>query len=198
MKHIRALAKLAFLTTTLSLGYMGYAQSVPTASRQLDLSIYAAGTGTFTRINGGKNLSFTAGADFTYLPLRRLRPSLEIRGTYPIDRGDIDGQKNLLVGPKFEHTLGRFQPYVNFLIGRVEIDYRNGGFVVGNLVYISSNSTIYSPGGGLDYNLGKGIAVKGDLQYQHWDAPVTSSGVIHPVALTVGAVYHFNFNQHRH
>jgi hypothetical protein len=200
MKHTQVLARVALFTaiSLVSLTGAGNAQSLPTATQQLDLSVFAAGTGTFTRIAGGKNLGFTAGADLTYLSLRLLRPSLEIRGTYPVDKGTINSQKNFLLGPKVEHPFGRFHPYVDFFIGRGEIDYRNGGFAVGKLLYISSISTVYSPGGGLDYHLGKGIAVKADLQYQHWDAPVTSSGVIHPVALTLGAVYHFDFSPRRH
>jgi hypothetical protein len=198
MKHIKTLAALALSSAIVSLACSGHAQSVPTASQQLDLSVFAAGTGTFTRIAGGKNLSFTAGADLTYLPLRLLRPSLEIRGTYPVDTGHIDSQKSFLVGPKAEHAFGRFHPYVDFLFGRGEIDYHNNLFVIGPFIYLSSTSTIYSPGGGLDYHLGKRIDAKADIQYQRWETPVTSSGVAHPVALTLGAVYHFDFGSRHH
>jgi hypothetical protein len=192
MKHIKALAKLAALFVAIpSLACCGYAQSMPTATRQLEFSAFAGGTGTFTRIEGGKNLGITAGVDLTYLSLHLLRPSIEARGTYPIDDGTIDSQKNFLIGARVEHRFGRLHPYADFLIGRGEIDYRNGGFAVGKLLYLSSNSTIYSPGGGLDYDLGRRLAVKADVQVQHWDTPVTASGTIYPVALTLGAVYHF-------
>jgi hypothetical protein len=213
MKHIKTLAMLAFFTA--SLACAGRAQSLPTASRQLDLSAFAAGTGTFTRIAGGKNLSITAGADLTYLSLRLLRPSLEIRGTYPIDTGHIDNQKSILAGPKVEIPFGRFHPYVDFLIGRGEIDYQKGLFLRVDLncpgspncpitEFLSTTSTVYSLGGGLDYTLGRRIDVKADIQYQHWDVPLwnipyPSPGVVYPVALTFGGVYHFNFNpRHRH
>jgi hypothetical protein len=203
MKQIRILATLTLFSAIFSLACAGRAQSRPTASQQLDLSVFAAGTGTFTRIAGGKNLSFTAGADLTYLPLRLLRPSLEIRGTYPVDTGHIDSQKSFLVGPKVEHPFGRFHPYVDFLIGRGEIDYHNDLFTAGAIEFLSSTSTVYSPGGGLDYTLGKGIDVKADIQFQHWDVPLwttpfPSPGVVHPVALTFGGVYHFNFRSRQH
>jgi hypothetical protein len=198
MKQIRILATLTLFSAIFSLACAGRAQSLPTASQKLDLSVFAAGTGTFTRIAGGKNLSFTAGVDLTYLPLRLLRPSLEIRGTYPIDTGHIDSQKSVLVGPKVEHAFGSFHPYVDFLIGRGEIDYHNDLFTAGAIEYLSSTSTVYSPGGGLDYTLGRGIDVKADIQFQHWDVPpwttpYQSPGVVHPIALTFGGVYHFNF-----
>jgi opacity protein-like surface antigen len=127
-----------------------------------------------------------------------VRPSFEIRGTYPIDNGTISSQKNFLLGPKVEHPFGRLHPYVDFLIGRGQINYEQGGFVVGDILYISSNTTVYSPGAGVDYNFTHSIDLKADFQYQHWDTPVVPSGVIHPVALTLGAVYRFDFNPRHH
>src|SRR5580704_2462259 len=187
MRHIRALAPLAILIAIISLSPIGDAQGVPTATQQLQLSAFAGGTGTFTDFEGGKNLDITAGVDLTYLGLRLARPSLEVRGSYPIDKGTISSQKNILAGLKVEHPFGRLHPYVDFLIGRGEIDYGTGGFAVGDLLYLSSTSNIYSPGVGVDYNFTRRVDLKADLQYQHWDAPVVPSGVIHPVAMTLAA-----------
>jgi hypothetical protein len=184
---------LPFLTLT------GHAQSRPTATQLFDLSAFAGATGTFTDIKGGKNFGITAGVDLTYLKLRMFRPAIEVRGTYPLHDGSIDSQKNFLIGPRVEHDFGRFHPYVNFLVGRGEIDYRAGVLPIGDQFFIISTvSTIYSPGGGLDYRLTPHVDVKGDIQYQHWDSPASSSGTIHPVALTLGAVYHFDFNPRHH
>ena len=73
------------------------------------------------------------------------------------------------------------------------------GFVLGDTLYINSNTVVYSPGVGLDYDLTHNLAIKGDVQFQHWNTPVTASGTIHPTALTLGAVYTFDFNRgHRH
>jgi hypothetical protein len=200
MKHFQTLAKLAFFTVIASLAHTGHAQSVPTGSQQLELSAFGAATGTFTDIEGGKNLGITAGVDLTYLPLRLFRPSIEIRGTYPIHKGTIDSQKNFLAGVKVEHPFGPLHPYVDFLAGRGEIDYPNGGFLTQFTRFISTTSTIYSPGVGLDYNLSPGLAFKADMQYQHWDTPtpVVASGTIHPVALSLGVTYRFNFNPRHH
>lgn len=198
MRHIQTLAQLAIVIAITSLACTGHAQVASTATQQLQLSAFAGGTGTFTDLEGGKNLDITAGADLTFLGLRFVRPSFEVRGTYPIDKGTISSQKNFLVGPKVEHAFGRLHPYVDFLVGRGEIDYGLGGFPVGNILYISSISTIYSFGGGVDYNFTRHIDLKADLQYQHWDAPVVASGVIHPVAVTLGAVYRFDFNPRHH
>jgi opacity protein-like surface antigen len=199
MKDTQALVRLALFATICTLARAASAQAVPAGTQQLQLSVFAAGTGTYTDFEGGKNLGITAGADLTLLTFRLFRPSFEFRGTYPIDRGHISSQKNFLLGPKVEYPIGHFHPYVDFLIGRGEIDYHPPGFIFGSLLFISTNTVVYSPGVGLDYNLTHNLAVKADAQFQHWDTPATASGSIHPTALTLGASYTFDFNpHHRH
>ena len=98
-----------------------------------------------------------------------------------------------------EYPLGKFHPYADFLIGRGQIDYHSPGFIFGNTLYISTNTVVYSPGVGVDYNFTHNLALKADAQFQHWSTPVIASGTIYPVALTFGVVYNFDFNpRHRH
>jgi hypothetical protein len=199
MTYTKLSAKLVLFTAVSALTHIASAQAAPAGTQKLQLSAFVAATGTLTNLEGGKNLGITAGADLTFLGFRRFRPAFEARGSYPIDKGHISSQKNFLLGPKVEYPLGKFHPYADFLIGRGQIDYHDPGFVFGNTLYISSNTTVYSPGVGFDYNLTHTLAVKADAQFQHWDTPVTASGVIHPTALTLGAVYNFDFNRgHRH
>jgi hypothetical protein len=193
MKFKKTLTSLALLSS-LPLARNAFAQSTPAASQQLQLSAFVGGTGTFTDLAGGKNLDITAGADITVLTFHRFRPAAEIRGSYPIDEGTISSQKNFLLGPKFEYPLGHLHPYANFLIGRGGIEYLHGGYIFGNVRYLSSNSLVLSPGVGFDYNLTHHLAVKVDFQYQHWDTPAVASGSINPKAITLGAVYVFDFN----
>lgn len=175
------------------------AQSVPTATQSLQLSAFAAATGVYTNLAGGKNLDITAGLDLTYLRFRRFRPAVEARGSYPVDSGHISSQKSFLVGPRVEYPIGRLHPYVDFLVGRGQIEYLNGGIIVGSLEYLTTNTFVYSPGVGLDYTLTHHLAVKGDVQFEHWNTPVVASGAIQPTAITVGGVYTFDFNRgHRH
>lgn len=198
MKFKKTLTSLALLSA-LPLSRSTFAQSTPTATQQLQLSAFVGGTGTFTNLAGGKNLDITAGADITVLTFRRFRPAAEIRGSYPIDEGTISSQKNFLLGPKFEYPIGRLHPYANFLIGRGGIDYIRGGYIFGNVRYLSSNTLVLSPGVGLDYNLTHQLAVKVDFQYQHWNTPTVASGSISPKAATLAAVYIFDFNpRHYH
>jgi len=202
MKFRKTLTWLTFfgtLSLTLNLGPNALAQSSPAATQQLQLSAFAGGTGTFTTLAGGKNLDIPAGADLTVLAFRRFRPAVEIRGSYPIDEGTISSQKDILAGPRVEYPLGRFHPYVDFLAGRGGIDYLRGGYIFGDMRYLSSNTLVLSPGVGFDYDLTHHLAIKIDFQYQHWDTPTVPSGSISPRVTTLGAVYTFDFNpRHRH
>jgi opacity protein-like surface antigen len=197
MKFKKTLTSLALLSA-LPLARNALAQSTPAATQQLQLSTFVGGTGTFTDLAGGKNLDITAGADITVLTFRRFRPAAEIRGSYPIDEGTTSSQKNFLLGPKVDYPLGRFHPYANFLVGRGGIDYLRGGYIFGNVRYLSSNTLVLSPGVGLDYNLTHQLAVKVDFQYQHWNTPAVASGSISPKATTLAAVYIFDFNPRHH
>jgi opacity protein-like surface antigen len=199
MTYTQLYVRLALFAAVSALTHAASAQTAPAGTQKLQLSAFAAATGTFTGLEGGKNLGITVGADLTFLNFRQFRPSFEVRGTYPINKGHISSQKNFLLGPKVEYPLGKFHPYVDFLFGRGQIDYHDPGFIFGNTLYITSNTFIYSPGVGADYNLTHNLAIKADVQFQHWDTPVTASGSIHPTALTLGVVYSFDFNRgHRH
>ena len=198
MMPTKSLAKLAILAILAVITHTSHAQAVPTATQQLQLSAFAGATGTYTNLEGGKNGGITAGVDLTFLTLPYVQPSLEIRGTYPVDSGHISSQENILIGPKVSRPIGRFHPYADFLIGRGQIDYLNGGYLYNEVLYISSSTTVYSPGLGVDIDLTNRWAVKADFQYQHWDAPVVPSGSINPKATTFGIVYHFDFNPRHH
>ena len=110
MKFTKASARLALFIAIGTLAHTGYAQAVPAGKQQLQLSAFVAGTGTYTDLEGGKNLGITAGVDLTFLALPPVRPSFEARGTYPIDEGHISSQKNFLLGPKVEYPIGTLPP----------------------------------------------------------------------------------------
>ncbi len=190
----RAIRTTLLFVPLLLLAYPAHAQSSATAVQQLGLSAFGAATGNWTNISGGRNLGLTAGGDLSFLTFRRFRPVLEVRGTLPFYEGRIDHQKSILGGLKVERAVGRYHPYVNFLIGRGVIDFQNGGHFNNGFLYLSTVSTVYSPGLGLDYDVSRNWSAKVDFQYQHWDTPAVDSGVINPRLLSIGAVYHFDFN----
>ena len=183
---------LALLTVTVSLTIHAKAQAGPTASQPLALSAFGAGTGTFTGL--GKNVAVTAGADLSFLTYHKYRPVLEVRGTYPVNNGNVAGEKDVLAGLRVERHFGQLHPYINFLVGRGEIDYK--GYQIGDFIYLKTTSTVYSPGVGFDYDVREHWAAKVELQIQRWDTPVRASGDIYSKAISIGAVYRFDFNPH--
>lgn len=176
------------------LAHTANAQAVPTATQTFQLSAFGGASGVFTDLEGGHNLSITAGIDFAFLSLHGFHPAVELRGTYPIDSGTISSQKDILGGLRVDRQYRYVRPYVDFLVGRGEIDYQNGGFVSGPLTYLSTSTTVYSPGGGVDLDVSHNLSLKADYQYQSWSTPVVPSGTIHPSVVTLGAVYRFDFN----
>lgn len=174
-----------------------HAQSAgATAVQDLGISAFGAGTGNWTNLSGGRNLALTAGGDLAFLSFRRFRPVLEIRGTYPFYEGHVDRQKSAMGGVKIERQFGKFHPYINFLVGRGVIDFENGGYLNSGYLYIRTVSTVYSPGVGLDYDISRHWSAKADFQYQHWDTPAVTSGVVNPRLISAGAIYRFDFNHY--
>lgn len=176
-------------------GERAQAQGDATAVQPLGLSAFGMGTGTWTNVLGGRNLGVTAGADLAFLTFRKLRPVIEVRGDYPFYNGQIDRQKSFLGGLKVERQIGSLRPYANFLIGRGEVNFKYG-LLFGNLLYLKTVSTVYSPGLGVEYDVLPQWSAKVDFQYQYWNTPAVASGSIHPKALSAGVVYRFDFNHH--
>jgi hypothetical protein len=173
------------------MGKIAEAQAVPTASQSFRLSAFAGMTGVYTDILGGHNLSFTAGADVTFRRFWGVNPSAEFRGTIPFDSGSIAGESSLLGGIKFERRHAAFHPYGDVLIGRGAINWQNGGYHPGDILYIRSTSMVYSMGGGVDMDVTRRWAAKFDLQYQFWTTFPPYPGVPNPLVATAGAMYRF-------
>jgi hypothetical protein len=174
------------------------AQAMPTASQALEISVFGAGTGTATELGGGKNTGITAGLDVTFRNYFHVRPSLEIRGTYPIDSGSVVGLTDGMVGLKLQKDYGRFHPYVDVLYGRGALDYQNGGIVIGTFRYDRTTTNVYGAGAGLDLRLTRQFYGKADVQFERWNTPVTDTGVIYPIPVSIGIAYRFDFNHYGH
>jgi hypothetical protein len=170
------------------------AQASPTASLRVDLSAFGGMTGTYTGLEGGKNGGITAGLDLGLRKRFGVRPSIEVRGTTPFDRGKLNSERDVLGGLRTEFTFRHLYPYADFLVGRGDITY-TGTFspAGGDLVFGRSSSTVYSPGGGIRYGISHNLSVFGDVQFQHWDTPVAVSGHMYSKPLTAGLVYRFAY-----
>jgi len=196
MTSCRILLRRALAVAILTTLPVAYSQAVPTASQALQLSAFGTGTGVFTGLYGGHDAGITAGVDLSLFSLHGYHASAEVRGIYPFDKGHVDSQKSVMGGVKVDHRLARSLVYVDFLAGRGEIDYQNGGFTVGSLKYISTTTNVYSFGVGADLNVSHHFAVKADYQYQYWKTPVIPAGSVHPSVLSLGVVYRFDLNHY--
>jgi opacity protein-like surface antigen len=196
MKQFRTVLTLASLLATVSWASAALAQeALPTAVRPMQLSAFGGVSGVFTGLSGGKNFSITAGGDLALPNYRRVRPVIEVRGTYPADRGLVDSQKSILGGLRVDFLLGRrIHPYGDFLLGRGETNYRFG-YLFGNQVFLLTTTNVFSPGAGFDYNLTDHWAVKVDGQFQHWSEAPTPSGTIYSKIGTAAVVYRFGFGR---
>ena len=187
-------------------GSAALAQSSPTASRDVEPSVFAGLTGSYTGLQGSRNAAVTAGINVGLLPLFHILPSVELRGTFPIDDGEVVGQRSAEGGLRISKRYHTVRPYADFLIGRGQLNYQNGGFIVPSqsFLYLESTSTIYSPGVGAEIDLRDHLALMLDGQLQHWDIPFSTSGdTSQPGHLwskvgTVGVVYRFSWLEHGH
>jgi len=173
--------------------------SQPTASKLLDISAFGGINGTYTGLSGGRNLGITAGADIGIRSYHGFRPFLEGRGTYPIDGGHIDAQRSALGGIRVQRrVLPGLRVYGDFLLGRGQIDYQNGGYPSpgGEFLILRSTGNVFSPGAGAEYRLTEHLSGLVDVQFQRWDTPATPSGSLWAKPIMFGARYHFNFNRH--
>jgi hypothetical protein len=176
---------------------LAHAQAGGAAAVDGLLSTFAALTGTQTGLGSGRNLGITAGVDLGFQPFHGLYPSLEARGTYPIDKGNVDSQKTLLGGLKLAVPLPfipRIRPYGTALFGRGSINYGAGYEVPGTpIFYTISHSNVFDLGGGVDLKLSPHLDLKLDAQAQRFSTPVTVSHHLYATTANIGFVYHLLF-----
>ena len=186
MQHRRLSTCLAVLLAALAASPLAGAQAVPTATQGLELSAFGGVAGRYTNLLGGKNLGITAGADLAFPAYRRFRPVAEVRGSYPVDGGTLDAQRELLGGLRVERIYGIYHPYVDLLAGRGQIDYQRGGFAYGDFTYLYSTTAVFSGGLGVDVDVTRHWAARVDFQVQHWSTPFPAVTVAPAASLAAG------------
>lgn len=183
-----------------------FAQSSPTASRALEPSVFLGVSGVYTGLEGARNAGITAGADIGFRRFFGFSPAIEVRGTYPIDSGQVAGEESLEGGLRVGKRYTHFRPYADILIGRGQLNYENGGFIVPaqNFRYIQSTTNVISPGIGVDVDITDRYGLLIDGQFQHWSLPFSTGsdpatpGGIFSKVLTIGVVYRFGWLEHGH
>ena len=85
-----------------------------------------------------------------------------------------NGEDTYLVGPRLPiGTFHRFTPYGKFLVG------------IGTADFLDGSAFVLNYGGGLDYHLGRRLALRGDFEYQQ----LRVTPVISPYGVSAGVSY---------
>jgi hypothetical protein len=172
--------------------HAAHAQAVPTATTNIQLSAFAGVSANYSGVQLAKNGDVTAGIDIGFRPFAGFFPALEARGLYPIAKGTVVNEKNILGGIRLGRRKERFNPYGDVLFGRGELKYPGGlSNPTNTFIILSNTSNVLSFGGGLDYNLSRHFGVKGDFQFQKYDTPVTASGSLFSKVFTAGMTYRY-------
>jgi hypothetical protein len=198
MKQLKIFFALLFNLALIYPAHSALAQdSHAAAVRVLQLSAFGAASGVYTGLDGGKNFSITAGADLGLPPWRGIRPTIEVRGTYPLDHGLVDSQKSVLGGLRVDFLLHhRLRPYGDFLFGRGQINY-GYGYDYNGSTYSLTTTYVDAAGGGFDYQFTDHLAFKVDAQFERWGAAPTPSGTIYSKVGSAGLAYYFTFDRRR-
>jgi hypothetical protein len=167
------------------------AQALPTAQVGIFPSAFVGASGINTGYDSGENVAITGGVDIGVYSARRFEYAVEYRGTYTVWQSGIDSEKSSYIGAVLARRQGRWHPYGDILVGRVETDFSGIGAQVPNTIvfYTKSSSNAFAGGGGANYDLGSHFAVKLDALVQRFSSPVTTSGHAYPISGTVALVY---------
>ena len=152
-----------------------------------------------------RHINLWAGAEFSnfqpdYSPVGRLdgvgayvdwslNSNLAVEGEMRFLRFNTnwgESQDNYLIGPKLSTQRWlKFKPYAKFLVGVGKTTFP---FNLGYGKYF-----VMAPGGGVDYQLSRRFAVRGDYEYQIWPAapaiPGQTNNGMTPNGFSVGFAY---------
>ncbi len=166
-----------------------WAQARTTASKSTDVTPFGGFVYLSPDYGPQKNKGEMLGLDITHHFGWPVAPSLEVRANR--GAGPTDIERSVLVGLKAQGELGRFHPYADFLVGGGTIV-----FVIPIPNYHADRSTVYSYGGGLDYDLPYHLQAKVDFQGQKWNLGIQHPFPLTPQLLSVGVAYRIPFRPH--
>ena len=161
------------------------AQASTAASKAAAVSVFAGLDVSDPAYGPNRDTGVSLGANYTRYLRFPVQPSVEVRANF--SNGTYANERSYLFGVRALVPVGRFEPYVDFLLGPGTIHFPR------NVGYTGDNSTVYNYGGGIDVPLSSRFALKLDLQAQHWN---TGEFRFTPVLGTVGISYHIPFRAH--
>ncbi len=165
------------------------AQGLPTASKEAAISFF----GTYSRVStdrsSQKDNGFTVGFAYTRYLHWLLTPSLEVR--CKIATGGTVSEKTFGGGLRVEHRFKNFYPYGDFFGSYGKITFANPVTSVPGPRYYYDDSTVYSTGAGLDYDITSNWAARVDYQFEHWHTGFRNTFT--PQIFSIGILYRIPF-----
>ena len=165
------------------------AQGLPTASKEAAISFF----GTYSRVStdrsSQKDNGFTVGFAYTRYLHWLLTPSLEVR--CKIATGGTVSEKTFGGGLRVEHRFKNFYPYADFFGSYGKITFANPITSVPGPRYYYDDSTVYSTGAGLDYDITSNWAARVDYQFEHWHTGFRNTFT--PQIFSIGILYRIPF-----
>src|SRR5258708_26581803 len=140
-------------------------QGLPTASKEAAISFFGAYSRVNTDRSSQKDNGFTVGFAYTRYLHWFLTPSLEIRSK--IATGSTVSEKTFGGGIRVEHKFKDFYPYANFFGSYGKITFANPITSVPGPRYSYDDSTVYSTGAGLDYDIPSNSTAPCAYQFAH-------------------------------
>jgi hypothetical protein len=184
--QILALLILSFLTLhSQSLG----AQGLPAASKEAAISFFGAYSRVNTDRSSQKDNGFTVGFAYTRYLHWLLTPSIEVR--CKIATGSTVSEKTFGGGIRVEHRFKNFYPYANFFGSYGKITFTNPITTVPGPRYYYDDSTVYSTGAGVDYDITSTWAARVDYQFEHWHTGFKNTFT--PQIFSIGILYRIPF-----
>jgi hypothetical protein len=173
-----------------------HGQAVPAAQRTGDISAFVLYTRLTPDYGPTNNNGVTLGVDYTRYTRWWANPSIEFRAK--IANGSTVNEKAFGGGIRFEKRIhDKFHPYADFLISAGSINYN---FVppptlINGQPYTSDSTITYSYGGGLDYDITRSFAFRGDFQFEKWylDRNPATAAHLTPTGWSLGVVYRIPF-----
>jgi opacity protein-like surface antigen len=165
------------------------AQGLPTASKEAAISFFGAYSRVNTDRSSQKDNGFTVGFAYTRYLHWFLTPSLEVR--CKIANGDSVVEKTFGGGIRVEHRFKNFYPYANFFGSYGKIRFTNPITSVPGPRYYYDDSTVYSTGAGLDYDITSNWAARVDYQFEHWHTGLKNTFT--PQIFSIGILYRIPF-----
>jgi hypothetical protein len=163
------------------------AQAMPTASKSNDISAFVGGTYSNPQYGPEQDKGITFGANLIEHLHFPVSPSIEGRAN--ITSGTYIGERSYLGGLRAQgDVLHYLHPSGDFLVGGGDLHFD----LSSGQTYVTSLTTVYSYGGGVDVDAYRQFQLTLDVQQQSWSIGTP----FHPWIAMVGVTYRLRFRDY--